>query len=294
MDLFQTIKHLGWKARLRLIHIFKPWMGLLYSPIIVYSMGKVGSSSVQTTLNLLRLPNPIFHVHFLAWENLDDVQSYYQALGIDTVDHVTMSRYLRAFADRTWGKMRWKIITLVREPVGRDISDLFENLETFPQLRDLSGDALVNGVVAHLQNSMADFDEEKDYASNWYDRELKQVFGFDIYTAPLDPAQGYAIYKTQNADILFVRLEDLSRCGPQALQEFLGLQNVELAKSNEGTQKMYKQAYRQVLNTISFPLTALDKVYDSRYARRFYSEAEICTFKKRWAKKFEAVADQLC
>ena len=273
-----------WRVRQRLIHVFMPWLGLFHPPVVIYSMGKVGSTSVQTTLEKLHLPNPIFHIHFLSWNTLNTLEESSRSLG-HYAGHIEAGKYLRAFADRTWGRVRWKIITLVREPVGREISDLFENLYVFPQLEHLSGDDLAQASILHLQGVLADFIETDDYACKWFDRELKHVFGFDVYTADFDPLKGYAIYSAQHADILLIRLEDLSRCGAQALQTFLGIQSLQMETANVGEQKLNRQVYRQVVKSISFSNAVLEKIYNSRYARHFYSDAEILAFKERWEKQ---------
>lgn len=282
----------GWKRLKRHIWVlgqktkdaWKPWRGLLNDPILVYSPGKVGSTSVEVTLERLRLPNPIFHIHFMDWDYLKEVEEYLQQFSPDYSGHISTGKGLRFFADRTWGKVRWKLITLVREPIGREISDLFENLRTFPDLRELHGDALAEAAIRHMQELFAAFDASTDYAENWFDRELKKVFGFDLYAAPFDPSQGYAIYTAQHADLLLLRLEDLSRVGEQALGEFLGLKNVHLVNANQGKQKPYQQAYRQVVDKLRFSVTTLEAIYNTRYTHHFYSSAEIETFKEHWGR----------
>jgi hypothetical protein len=270
------------RARQNAMHILRPWIGLFRSPIVIYSMGKVGSTSVQASLEKLHLPNPIFHIHFMDWEYLDEVDAYTRTLGIGSAGFVLAGRYLRAFADRTWGRVKWKIITLVREPVGREVSDLFQNLQRFPDLKNLSGNELVDGAVGYMQNLLEEFDESEDYTCNWFDRELKKVFGVDVYEIPFDRAQGYSHYYSQNADVLLIRLEDLSKIGPEVICHFLGLKNFELVNANEGSGKVFYQIYQRVLEKLAYPSAILDKVYNSRYSRHFYSDLEIVSFKKRW------------
>lgn len=269
-----------WRVHFR--YFLMSWKGLFHSPIVIYSMGKVGSTTLLKTLENLSLPNPIFHVHFLAWDYLKEIGDYRKSLGLGLAEHLIAGRYLRFFADRTWGKVRWKIITLVREPVGRDISGLFENLQKESHLTELSGNQLVDGAIAHMQTKIAGFNEKEDYACNWFDRELKQVFDFDVYDAPFDPKQGYAIYQAPDADILLIRLEDLSTCGTQAVQEFLGISHIEIENANVGREKPYQQIYRAVKQKISFNPADLEKVYNSRYVQHFYTDQEVALLKKRW------------
>ena len=89
-------------------------------------MGKVGSTSLQVTVGALGLPNPVFHVHFLAWDRLRNADTCRWGFRPGSLEHIEESKHLRLFADRTWGRIRWKIITLVREPVAHQASALFQ------------------------------------------------------------------------------------------------------------------------------------------------------------------------
>jgi len=283
MSIIKKIKLALVRVRNRFNYVVKPWIGLVYSPIVIYTMGKVGSTSVQTTLQKTHLRNPIFHVHFLSWDNFDKIEKQYRELGLRVPEHIWSGRGLRRFADKTRGKVRWKIITLVREPVAREISDLFENLKRYPDLNKLSVDSLLEAAIVHLRELLEATDESNDYTCTWFDNELKKVFGFDVYAVKFDYEKGYNIFETEHAGILLIRLENLSKYGPEAMRKFLGIQDPQLVNANEGTEKFDKQVYHQLLERISFPETTLDKVYNSRYSRHFYTDAEILAFKKRWS-----------
>ena len=129
---------------------------------------------------------------------------------------------------------------------------------------------------------MAAFDETTDYVCTWFDRELKQVFDFDVYGAAFDPTIGHATYEARDADILLIRLEDLSRRGPAALEDFLGVRDVEILTANEGAEKTTRDVYRAVRDRLTLPELTLDSVYGSRYARHFYAVQEIEGLKARW------------
>ena len=273
------------RFRIIVSNILRPIKCFLFPPVLIYSIGKVGSTSVNVSLTKAHLRNPIFHIHRLSWNTIKETYEYYQKAGLNVPQHIAESKKLRSFIDKTQGKITWKIISLTRDPIARKISDLFENLKNYPQLRNLAGDELVNGILTHLEKRFNEFDEENDYASNWFNWELKDVFGFDVYAESFEPAAGYKIAKAENADILIIKLEDLSRCAPEALQKFLGVHDFRLIKANVGSDKSYKEVYQQVLNTISLPQDVLDKIYRSRHARQFYTEEEINTFKRRWTSK---------
>jgi hypothetical protein len=78
-------------------------------------------------------------------------------------------------------------------------------------------------------------------------------------------------------------MEDLNRVGPGALKEFLGLSGpLELYHSNVGNNKYYYDVYQEFKNTIRIPQWYIDKMYDFKYMRHFYSETEIEAFRNRW------------
>jgi len=264
--------------------ILKLIKSFVFPPILIYSVGKVGSTSVEVSLTKAHIKNPIFHVHRLTWHTLEKSHEYYRNAGLDVPSHVMVGEYLRFIIDRTRGKARWKIITLTRDPTAQTISSLFENLETHPQFRNLSGDDLIKGILALLEKRFNEFDEEHGYSNNWFDWELKNVFSFDVYAEDFEPEAGYKIAKSENADILILKLENLSRCAPEAFQKFLGLQNFQLIKANEGSDKSYKEVYQRVLSTLSLPRDTVERIYRSRYVRQFYTDEEINAFKRRWTR----------
>ena len=248
-------------------------------------MGKVGSKTIALSLRKSHLPNPVFDTHFMAQDHIDKADEFQRSLGLTKTPwgHIR-GKHLRQLGKLTWGRSRWKIITLVRDPVARDISDLFQNPFHFLGLSGLKGDLFIAGAISELQTSLASFNEDTDYTVCWFDWELKEMFGVDVYNLPFDPAQGYAIYPTEHADILLLRLEDLSRCASRAFREFLGIKDIKLLIVNEGLSRQLKNEYQQLLGVIVFPQEVLDRVYDSRYSRHFYTETEITGFKKRWMK----------
>lgn len=263
------------------------WLeALAQPPVVVAAMGKVGSRAVAASLQKAHLPNPVFHTHYLSVAHIEEVQhvareSGWQASGLGLQQGQALSR----LRDLTKGRLRWKVISLTREPVVRDISDLFQNPHHFPGLEALQGKDLATAVISELKKGLAAFDPQRDYAATWFDREIKAVFGLDIYATPFDMAAGYTIYSAENADLLVMRQEDLARCAPEAFREFLGLENFELLCVNEGAQKAYKEAYRQVLETIVFPVSDLERIYSCAYAQHFYTPVEIERFKRRWQEK---------
>lgn len=84
--------------------------------------------------------------------------------------HLSRSKFLRKKIDSHQDR-RWKIITLVREPIGRYISSLFQNLSDInPRLINPDGSINTEEVNQFLQNYLIEFIENTDFACSWFDK----------------------------------------------------------------------------------------------------------------------------
>ncbi|MCB2169936.1 MAG: glycosyltransferase [Deltaproteobacteria bacterium] len=253
------------------------------TPVIIYQMGKVGSTSVMNSLNQMGIPNQ--HVHRLSWSGITQAEERSQEGGIPEIpDRLIRYREFRNYIETHRHSTRWKVITLVRDPLPRQISCVFQNLNVLLpdvfQMNELSQQC--NRIGDYLSNYLSTFDESDDDACNWFDTELKDVFGFDIFSSPFDKKRGYTIYQTKYADILAMRIEQLSDCAGKAFKDFLGIDNFRLVNANASNEKPYYELYKQFLAQFKVPQDLLDKFYDTRLARHFYTSEDIEIFKKRW------------
>ena len=106
-------------------------------PLLLYQMGKVGSKTIRRSLKPLELDRPVFHVHFLSPDRVEQTEKERRKyLGTDKehlLKHVWQYQYLRKRMESDLdGQRKWKIVTLTREPIGRNISTFFENLDVEP------------------------------------------------------------------------------------------------------------------------------------------------------------------
>ncbi len=268
------IEHL--KIRFRNFHA--------HPPIIVYQMGKVGSKTVCKSLQQAKLQNSIYHVHFLSHNGIKEAEKYYCSKNL-SLEHLQVSKELREKIDTTTRK-NWKIITLVREPISRDISDVFQNIERFyPHLIDENGNIKKKEVIEFLKELFIQYDERTDYTCTWFDRELKDAFNIDVYAYPFDHKKGFTIIHEAHIELLILRLEDLDKTFSTALHKFLNpKKRIPMIKSNIGEEKKYSHAYRETIRQIDIPFSLCTQVYSSKYAQHFYSERLRKTFIQKWSK----------
>ena len=108
------------------------------------------------------------------------------------------------------------------------------------------------------------------------------MFGVDILAAEFEFARGYRRYRSNRAEVLLIRLEDLNRVAQKALSGFLGLEHVQVKRENDASENVYSDIYRTFREILSLPADYLDSVYSSAYSRHVYSEEELGRFRSRW------------
>ncbi len=254
-------------------------------PILIYQMGKVGSSAVYKSVKALELPNALYHVHFLDPDNTQAAIDYYQSRSKAVLPgHLKESLHLQSYIRAHRSDHRWKIITLVRDPISRALSDFFQNQSAIlnhPVLHE--GSDAHDQVLETLLERFRQFNEAEDYACTWFDKELKRVFDFDIFAHHFPKARGYQIYSHTNVDILCLKLERLNDVFAQAFKQFTGVTINRLDPANRASQKPYKKAYNRICHALTLPNPLLERIYNTRFARQFYTAEERSQSRRRWA-----------
>lgn len=257
--------------------------------LMVYQMGRVGSTTVTNSLEALGLDMPIYHVHHLRDDTISETEKIYkenfsQLRCIHS--HLLHSQHLRRQLDRGLASKRWKVVTLVRDPIAKNISSFFLSgiqLILNYSLEDKIKYAETDDIVKELIDL---FLEEYDHKVplTWFDLELKPVFGIDVFSSDFPKAKGYKVYKSENVDVLLLKLEDLDKVAREAFKEFLDVEDFNLVTTNGADEKAYYAIYKQFLDAIDLPDSYINKMYESKYVQHFYSEAEIKQFKAKWHK----------
>jgi len=219
-------------------------------PVINYQMGKVGSSTIQASLEALKLNHSIYHVHFLNPVRVKKIE-------LQRKRHFRTEKY--AYLRRPWlseflyeeiqkKNRKWKIVSLARDPIARNISTFFENLEVSKKSDESEYKVNSDYYGFNIEVSINDlqplialfFDRlEHDRPLHYFDDEVNAVFGIDIYKTAFSQEAGYVICRDD-------------------------------------------ELYSQFKRTIRLPQRYIDRMYESTYARYFYSEQEIQDLRKKW------------
>lgn len=262
------------------------------TPLLVYQMGKVGSSTITATLETLPLTMPVFQIHSLTKASLEADERFYfgsdsgllRPSGWPNTVHLFTSYYLQNELARMKHGSKWKVITLVREPVARNISGFFESIEyRIPRFYERLGQGELS--LAELTSFFVEHYDNHDVPLRWFDEEMKTALSIDVFAQPFRHDQGYEIFESAKADVLLIRLESLQHCYQEAFQRFLGLEEVSLVNANDARDKAYYPTYQHFVQAATLPQSYLDRMYEARYTRHFYSPAEIESFKAKWTRR---------
>lgn len=257
-------------------------------PILVYQMGKVGSLSVYHSLRRALPGRPVFHVHFLTPETLSDAIPWYRANHIPRLpEHIGISRTLVRKLDLS-PAAKPAVITLVRDPIEREISGFFQHLHwRYPRLETDQGQVLTSYAplfIRDLRAKLAGFNPQTDHCAGWFDREIRQAFGINVYSAPFDYEKGYRILSNDKAQVLVIRLDNLNEAFGTILPAFLGLASpIEQLRINETRLRDTREVYKDVVSTVRFPPELCELIYSTPFARHFFTEAERSRLIARWS-----------
>jgi hypothetical protein len=254
-------------------------------PLLIYQMGKVGSSTIRNSVNAYGLEVYPYHLHYMS--GIDHMVRICRQQAIPLQDHILSSIFCRKLVKRSiraGGQI--DVISLVREPVAKNISQFFQNIDVvYPEAEYEAKKGKLT--LDELSRDLSDFFIKNFVHKDplvWFDVELNAFLKIDVYAEPFPHEKGYHIYRNEHFRVLLLRLENLNQCISKAMQEFMGLDDFELVNENVSNQKEYANLYRKVKKEIVLPDPYLDEMYGSKMARHFYTPEEIAGFRARWGR----------
>lgn len=232
--------------------------------ILVWQPRKVGSITISKMLNEVGVKN--IHLHgFVSLRNM--------MVNIPTFSEQS-SKWLKEYYKNDFHKL--KIVTLIREPIARSISEF---MNCFSQI----------GVTIQVDKNIVASAEEyvinqlnEDYEFRWFDDEIKEFTGIDIFEYPFNKEEGYVCIRKRNIEILVLKLETLNK-NMRVIEEFVGCTQLRCLNENNGTEKYYTYLYEEILKRITLPLDYIEKYYNQNVKfNHFYSTSEKEHFLEKW------------
>ena len=229
------------------------------TPVHVYQMGKVGSTSIYRSLSQ-QYPGAVLHTHSFS------------------PNHENPNTGIL----RDWAlvkKRPLKVISLTREPIGRNVSAFFENFE-----RDTGTPYSASRYTIEELKAIFLANYRHDIPLTWFDRHILENFGIDVYASPF-PENGIATYSRENIELLVMRLDIPDNEKVAAIKKFLGLEEFHLHNKNIGGEKDYSATYREFSSKVKFAPDYIEQMCRSKYFNHFYSKEAIEAARMKWSEE---------
>ena len=244
------------------------------TPVLVYQMGKVASSTI--TSSLAPIPNiSLFHVHRLHPDNIFRFQQETKARGW----HIP--RYNDALGICLYNKfiksgMPLKIISVVREPISRNISAYFQNLDFIWGIRNAHKKIHPDRLIARFMDEYP-----HELPLKWFDEEFKCVLGIDIFDYVFPRDLGFVQIDTDLYNILIMRSNIKDKIKQKLISAFFG-DDISLITKNVSKNKRYYREYKNFKQSIKFTDEFINHMLESKFTTHFYNQANIQQFQKKW------------
>lgn len=258
-------------------------------PVLIYQFGKVGSSTLRVSLRRSPLNRPIYQIHHLSEEGLNQVHEAYKTFpnSHHLGDCIAIGEALR---EKLYpgGHLipKLSVITITRDPIAAMLSAFFEGLNGTRGKKFCNADGTfqTERILKVIHQRFRRFDESTNRICTWFDKELNTTLGINVFDHAFDHQRHYQVIQTENVELLLLRLEDLNRIGGTVLSEFLGLSfPLHLKKRNQRDRKRFADLYANVKSNLNLPKPVCRNIYRSRYVTHFYSRKERQEFIQKWS-----------
>ncbi len=219
--------------------------------ILIYQPGKVGSRSLFWSLK--EYGRYVLHSHVLRRSEYGD----------DTLQELLQHNAA-------------KIISIVRDPVSRRISEMWQNI---PSVNRYSAEVDFKEIERFY---FKEGFERQEF--NWFHYELENVLGINVYVHPFSREEGYCVIRENKIEILLMKVERLNSL-EGVIGDFLGIPDFRLQNRNIAVQKRYRFAYQKYLEEYTLPRERLKQIYyENPYMDFFYTKQEIDGFYQKWVR----------
>lgn len=213
----------------------------------------------------------VFHIH-----TLDDEEVLFQNKQLKEKKQLPDSRNPIPLLNKYLSKRKVKIITLVRDPIERNISAFFDAFEFLLETKeeDYSGNIEELEQIYHKTFF-------HDYPTNWFQNQFYKGSGIDIFKHTFSIEEGYDFIENNNTSVLLLRSDLKNSKKKRFIETFCTVENFQIKDKNVNSRSLYNQ----FKNKIKFSRDYLEEIYNSNLALHFFSEDERTQAIKKWVKK---------
>jgi hypothetical protein len=274
--------------------------------VLVYTMGKVGSTALAQSLNAVGLfarhlqwATPETQAFFDRMESNGTSSELEQIFNLQ--NRLNARRAYQALRNREYASLI-KVITVIRAPIEQILSHYFQSIALIERVfkergRTLDSASLRDDILQSIEFYLARSDwkiadltsgiSAENYERiwfcwlvhnyvHWFDDEFRPFFPAEILGGNL--RQGHQI--VDNA--LILRFEDFATVAEPIVAAYVQRPQFKLLRENVGADKDYGKLYREVADTTRLPKEFVNRLCDCKYVRHFYSEEELQAMRKKW------------
>lgn len=242
--------------------------------ILVYTMGKVGSTSVYFSLKK-KFGGKVVFIHRTDEVNIEEYNAPFEKNNLKT-NRTSLAKFVkRKLIDE---QKKLKIITLIREPIQRNISCFFQDFRAYnngKEFHEVTIDEAINNFLKNYPHDMMD---------KWFEREFFSTLNLEMEDISFNTTKKTGLVQKGNYTIILLR----SDLGNDEKADFLGqvleTNGLSIGFNNAHSKKEYQSYYLSFINSLKIPDTILQTVYSSPLLNVFYNSHELKTLKTKWTK----------
>lgn len=256
-------------------------------PVLVYATPKVASTAVTHALMSVE-GQAVFHVHMISAANIRRLHEGMRRRGLTRArqDMNGLEDLGLALADELIRPRRpARVVSLVRDPVARNISFYFQTLDVLWKTERAHEHF---GVERLLEEFHERFVHERGI--DWFDEEFGPVLGIDVYARPFPQREGFLRIDSGPYEVLLMRHDLDDRLKEKCLADLIRVPKVTLTPRNVGAEKSYSEVYGEFLRRVVLPEDYVERMLGSKYARHFYGPEELARFRARWLRNGRAAS----
>ena len=243
------------------------------TPVLVFTMAKVGSSSVYHSIKK-QTNIPCFHIHSLSIEEALHAKTVCKEKGIYPGSRTPVFLLQKQLLEQ---QRRYKVISLFRNPIERNISAFFEAFEIFM------------GVPAYLYKGSFEEMEaafykniDHSYCKEWFDKHFKTGTGIDVYKHDFNKEKGYISLQNDLTDVLLLKSNLNDSVKAKLIGDFCGIEHFKINNVNITGAKKEAMLYCDFKSHIRFSQSYLESQLESKYMRHFFTTAEKEALYVKW------------
>lgn len=228
-----------------------------YTKILIWTYGKVGTTSIANSFNSVNNDKTMEYVNSKS-KHIDDYEAY--QFHPNFCGEYLLNKYTNML-----------ILTIVRNPIDRNISAFWENIKYFcPEWETMSIDSIID-----MFNTAYNHDHTDTWLKEYFD---VNHIDFDDFSFDLNKKYNKIIDNNQNT-FLISRFEDMEYMMNNVYNNYV---NIIPATENMGENKIYAEKYKDFKKKYKLPIHLIEKYKNHETSLKFYSKTELDIFLSKY------------